>query len=392
MVRKTYSRRNVLETVGAAGLGLAGVGSATASNERSAVVSKADARKAAESKVETVAGHSEFSSWEGATVGKPTTFHARNAEKGPKYVPAAYVFAVKNRGDDVGYVTTSARSDWAPILEYSTASPPTRHAERARSAAEDRGVSSTGRLLYHGGVKYGVELEDGRAVNVRNGRPEDVGREFAPSSMSFKPETLERQQSELESDEVRTADWWDTIYDVPAWTEHDDGGNSTTYYGSGDDSWGDWDGCVPVAASMIIAYHEGYDESDTWIREYYIDHLHQDMNTDDSGSTWPTDIDNGFNNFAQGSYDYSGQNIYLWNHPDFTKKEITDNERPFLLNMTGGGSAGDRNQSYGDHTVTVVGYSNDGDELKIHDTWDDSIHYLTWGSWTACSYTKVTKS
>lgn len=399
MVRKPSrcSRRSVLERIGISGLGLAGVGSVTAGDERANVVSRGDAREAAERKVEAVAGRSKFSSWQGVTLGAPTLFHARNAGSAPTHVPTAYVFAVRNGGEDVGYVTASARSDWAPILEYSTATPPTRRVEPTRSAAEDLGATVTGRLLYHGGVQYGIELADGRAMNVRNGRPMDVGAGIDPTSMSFEPAMAARQPSDVGREDagredVTASDWWDTLWDVPAWTERDDGGNDTTYYGSGDDAWDDWDGCVPVAASMILAYHEGYDESDAWMREYLIDRLHDDMNTNDAGSTWPTDIDNGFNQFAEGSHDYSGRNIYVWNHPNFTKTEITENGRPFLLNMTGGGSADDRDQSYGDHSVTVVGYSGDGDELEIHDTWDDDYHYLTWGSWTACSYTKVTKS
>lgn len=382
----------MLKGLGIAGLGLAGTASVTGKNERATVVSKADARRNAENKVEAVANRSEFSSWRDATVGKPITFHARNAGDGPEYVPAAYVFAVKNRGDDVGYVTASARSDWAPVLEYSKATPPSRLVGQARATADDAGVPSTGRLLYHGGVKYGLELADGRALNVRNGRPTDVGTGIDPSAMSFKPEVAQRQQVQTESDDVSTMAEWDTVYGVPAWTEHDDGGSSSTSYGSGDDSWDDWDGCVPVAASMLIAYHEGYDESDTWMREYYIDHLHDDMNTNDAGSTFPSDIDNGFDNFSQGSNDYDGTNIYVWNHPDFTISEISDNNRPFLLNMNDGGSANDRSQTYGDHTVTVMGYVKEGEEFKIHDTWDDSVHYLTWGSWSECSYTKVTTS
>lgn len=394
MTRKSdgYSRRSVLERAGVAALGVATVGAGTASADRSKVVSKADAREFAERKVARVAERSRFSSWRGATVGDPATYHARNAERGPDYVPSAYVFPVTNAGEDVGYVTASARSDWAPILEYSKATPPTRRVERARSTADDLGASATGRLLYHGGVQYGLELDDGRAMNVRNGRLRAVTSGIEPSGMSFASETVERDPDEVGTEDVTASDWWDVIFDVPAWTEHDGGGDGTTSYGPGDDSWNGWDGCVPVAASMIIAYHEGYDESDTWMREYLIDRLHDDMNTNDAGSTWPIDIDDGFDSFAEGSHDYSGRNIYFWSHPDFTKKEITDNQRPFLLNMTGGGSADDRDQSYGNHTVTVVGYWNDGEELEIHDTWDDEFHHLTWGSWTAASYTKVTTS
>ncbi|WP_435363276.1 C39 family peptidase [Haloarchaeobius sp. DYHT-AS-18] len=360
-------------------------------------VSSGDARRAAKTKLDAVSQRSRFDSWRGATLAKPTTFHAKNAGSGPAYVPVAYTFSVRNAGEEVGYITASARADWAPILEYSTATSPDSLVEQAQSKAAAHGHGTTGRLLYHGGVKYGLELGDGRAMNVRNGRPTATGRGIDPADMGFDSEQVAQQRNALQTDSVTTSDvtiqsHWDTIYGVPAWTEHDDGNSGSTSYGTGDDSWDDWDGCVPVAASMIIAYHEGFDESDTWWREYLIDRLHDDMNTNDAGSTWPTDIDDGFDKFSNGSHSYNGRNIYLWNHPDFTKREISDNSRPFLLNMNDGGSANDRSQNYGDHSTTVVGYASNGDELELHDTWDDSSHYLTWGSWSECSYTKVTKS
>jgi len=117
MVResKRYSRRSVLERIGVGGLGLVGVGSASASDERPTIVSASEARAFAEAKVEAVAGRTKFSSWQGATLGEASLFHARNAGSGPTHVPSAYVFPVRNGGEDVGYVTASARSDWAPI-------------------------------------------------------------------------------------------------------------------------------------------------------------------------------------------------------------------------------------------------------------------------------------
>ena len=392
-----HTRRTALKALGVAGVaGLSSVAAgATGSNGRSGdrFVTKATARKAAEAKIAEVAGPPKFESWEGAKATPATTFHMKNADVGPDYVPSAYVFSVKKRGETLGYVTASARSDWAPILEFSPATPPTDLARGTASAARQQGASPTGRLIYHGGVKYGVELDDGTAMNVRNGKPELVD-EASPSAMSFDGDRVAQDWEAATSDGVSTdsvstqsIDW---VYGVPAWTEHDDGGNSWTSYGTGDDEWIDWDGCTPVAGSMIIAYHEGHDESDTWYREYIIDRLHDTMQTDDSnGETFPSDIDNGFDNYTWGSNDYNGRNIYTWTTPDFEKQEV-NNDRPFLLNMNGGGSAEDRSQNYGDHTVIVVGYKDDADYLEIHDTWDDDYHYLAWGSWSACSYTKVT--
>lgn len=357
----SVGRRGFLSAVGATAVSGSVVGTATAARDNA--VSTDDARDTAARTVQRVSGRKTFTDWEGATVGSPTTFHARNGAEGRRYVPAAHVFPVEKNGEAVGYVTTGAQSTWADVIEYSTADPPQSRVKATRSAVRSRGARPTGKLLYHGGVKYGVELADGRGVNVRNGRAAPM-RKIDPDGMAS-----------LSTSAPSTTSHFDQLWGVPAWTETDN-----------DDPWDEWDGCVPVAASMLLAYHEG---AGFLQKEAYIDDLHEDMNTNDAGSTFPTDIDNGFNKFDTGDNSYNGRNIYIWSHPNFVKSEI-DAGRPFLLNMTSGDQADDRDQNYGNHTVTVVGYDQGGDELILHDTWDYSSHHFDWGSWLAASYTKVT--
>lgn len=382
------SRRTVLKSIGALGLGTSVVGAAQAASGNATSVGKA--RKAAKRTVERASSKDEFATWQGASVGKPTTFHARNTAKGPEYVPAAYVFSIRNEGEDVGYVTAGAQPEWSDVIEYSTAEPPQRLVSRTVSLAKDRGASPSGRLLYHGGVKYGIELDDGRGVNVRNGRPApatginpaDVAKTSSSNSENSTQSTQiggTRSTSSSTTSSSTTDSYSSSSYNylwgVPAWTEEDD-----------DDPWDEWDGCAPIAGSMIVAYHEGVGESK---KEEYIDDMHRDMNTNDSGSTMPYEMDDGFDKFDTGSESYNGRSIYTWHHPDFLKQEI-DAERPFLLNMSSGDQADDRDQNYGDHTVAVVGYDEGGDEFILHDTWDDTTHHFDWGSWSGASYTKVT--
>ncbi len=359
--RLDLGRRALLRTVGVASVGCGVVGTAAATGD--GVVSTDDAQDTAARTVQRVSGRETFAEWEGATVGAPTTFHARNGAEGRRYVPAAHVFPVEKNGEAVGYVTTGAQSEWADVIEYSTAAPPQSRVEATRAAVRARGARPTDKLLYHGGVKYGVELADGRGVNVRNGRATPL-RGIDPDGMASSSTGAPSATSHF-----------DQLWGVPAWTESDD-----------DDPWDEWDGCVPVAASMLLAYHEGAGFLE---KEAYIDDLHEDMNTNDAGSTFPTKIDNGFNKFDTGNNSYNGRNIYIWSHPNFVKSEI-DAERPFLLNMTSGDQADDRNQNYGNHSVCVVGYDQGGDELILHDTWDYSSHHLDWGSWLVAAYTKVT--
>jgi len=396
--RRSFLRKSAVTTVGLSALA---TGAGTAAAKEDNLVPKGVAKTRAKSKVQQLSRRDEFSGWKNARLGTPTTFHMRNTETGPKYLRSAYVFPVQKQGNSVGYVTAAAQSSWAPILEYSKATPPTTYVQPAKAAARSSQKSLTGNLLYHGGVEYGLELASGEAMNVRNKISKPLGNGISPDSMAFKSDQVAAQKDALSSDsETVTTDavtpqaLSDTIADVPAWTSTDSGGASSTSYGTGDDEWADWDGCSPIAGSMIIAYHEGVNEWETNEREAIIDHLHDTMLTDDDtdAATNPIDLDRGFNQYTWGDSSYSGQNIYLWNHPDFTKAEISDNNRPFLLNMTSGGTAEDRSQAYGNHTTTVVGYKDDGETLELHDTWDYTSHYLSWGSWTAASYTKVTTS
>lgn len=362
-------RRDVLKAIGGLAVGGSVVGTVSAAGSDKVPVS--EARDAVEQTVDEASMKDGFSSWRGATVGKQTTFHARNTASGPKYVPTAYVFTVQNRGEDVGYVTAGARPDWSDVIEYSTATPPQRLVAETQALARAKGVRTTGRLLYHGGIKYGVELDDGRAVNVRNGRPAQVAG-IDPGSVA---ENSSQTGSSTSGNFSTMSSSYEYLWNVPAWTESDT-----------DDSWDDWDGCAPIAGSMIMAYHEGVGSSK---KEEYIDDMHRDMNTNDAGSTMPYEMDDGFDKFDTGSNSYNGRSIYTWYHPDFLKQEINAG-RPFLLNMSSGDQADDRNQNYGDHTVCVAGFDENGDEFILHDTWDDTTHHFDYGSWTGASYTKVT--
>lgn len=381
----TTNRRSVLGTIGAAGLGLPAVGTAQAAGPDRVPVGQA--RKAAERTVQKATRRPEtFGEWEGATVGEPTLFHARNAGPGPAYLPSAYVFTVRKNGRDVGYVTCGGNDAWSSVIEYSPATPPQRQVPTAKATARDNGAEPTERLLYHGGVKYGLELADGRAVNVRNGRPAPVGTgvDFSQVDPDGGRSAADVSDGGVDAARTTTADEYDRLWAVPEWTERDT-----------DDSWDNWDGCTPVAGSMIVAYHEGiseYDDDADFYREWYIDELHRDMNTSDDGWTTWWDIDDGFDTFAEGSNSYDGTNIYVWTHPNFLRSEISDHQRPFLLNVQDGGQADDRSQNYGDHSVCVMGYDEYGEEFVLADGWDDYSHHFDWGNWSTCMYTKVTVS
>lgn len=412
------TRRNALKTLGITGLAvssLSGFTNTVAAKSAGHHVPKGLAKKAVEKQVLAVSQQPEFSDWKNADIGSEVTFEMKNASKGPKYLRSAYVFPISTNDEGIGYVTVSPRRSWPPILEYSTAAVPNTLIEGAIQAGEELGKTATGNVLYYGGVKYGLEFDDGTAMNLRNGWVQDAGEGTSSTSLAYDSDKAAQQWETIENTPSTTTDGIvasgstssdgvtttalpypdDLVYirEVPAWTEHDAGDAEDTHIGPGPDSYDRWDGCTPVAGSMVIAYHEGVSEDNDFAREVIIDRLHEDMETSENGLTLPLDIDNGFDSYdyvTLCSKSYNGSNIYAWSPPEFVIDEISRHNRPFLLNMTSGNTAEDRTQPYGNHSVTVAGYRYGGDQFILHDTWDSEPHYLTYGGWFASMYTKVT--
>jgi len=200
---------------------------------------------------------------------------------------------------------------------------------------------------------------------------------------------------------------------VPAWTSKDGGCENWEYKNpwnpfsgktcvnpetterwegnDGKDAWdsdGNWDGCAPIAGSMVTAYHTG--KKFEVYREWVIDVLHELMNTSFEGDSLPNDIASGIGSLGSK---WSTDHFINWN--DSTLKDEIDSGRPLLINMTHGGEGpeegGDGTTNYGDHTCTVVGYSDNyySKYIILHNTWDDGTHYFSWGNWWASSLIHV---
>lgn len=409
--KRGLSRRGALRGIAALGAGLAAIPSlGSASPPGQEFVPEGTAREVALAKIDHLGRTEDFAEWRGATAGPARTYRAKNGGKGPEYLPSAHVFPVQKRGSVKGYVTIGADRRIAPVVEYSKADPPGTGLDEVRTAARGQGATESDRYLYQGGVQYGLELSDGTVANLRNGKVYAENPGMNPDAMVAGDELTREKWADVEDEldgsgrseagvaggastadgaSVLSHDDSDEVWGVPCWTEEDDGGAGSTEVGTGPDTWNDWDGCVPVAASMVVGYHEWVWEGDAERRETIIDRLHRTMNTSVDGQTYPWNVDDGFEDYHWGWNDYDARNIYVWTYPDFEKTEIA-NYRPFLLNVFSGGEAEDRSQNYGDHSVTVVGYRDGGATLKLHDTWGYDPHYLAWGSWLAANYTKVT--
>lgn len=393
------SRRSTLKGLGSA-VATGALLSSTAAGKSSGdgTVSKQDARQIARAAADEIGDSSEYSDWSKDGVRAPKLFHAKVRDgDGVSYVPRAWVFPVEDGGSDVGHITIDADQFEVPVLSFGRGKAPQRRLTAAKKVAKAYGSPVHDRFLYHGGVTYGVESADDMIVDLRG----QVMRGLRPaeSADSMKP-THDRNGNKKDSyttaatgDKLTHGDWSgetdDEVSNVPNWTETDSGGASSTSYGTGDDSWNDWDGCTPVAASMAIGYHEGIDEWDDNDREALIDRLHDDMDTSDDGVTKEWNSATGIDNYSEGSHSYNGNNNQF-----NLKGNIRDgigNDNPTLLNMTNGPYTKDAQWVNG-HTVCVVGYRDgNGFYHKVHQGYDDPPDRVANGNWTHAWVTRISK-
>lgn len=241
-------------------------------------------------------------------------------------------------------------------------------------------------------MKYGLGFTDDTAVNVRNDRETALGNGIAKDALAT--ETAGDQWDAIkntapttdtglapQTDDVSTRGYPNENYVpyVPAWTSTDSGQGDSTTYGSGRDSWDKWDGCTPIAASMLIASHENAPRpEESHKRELMIDRLHRDMNTSWGGVTQRSDARDAINNYDYGNRRYTA---FLGNaRQSKVLNEVTSN-CPILLGNTGG--------PYDDHMVTIVGYKNRANTLRVHDTWDWKPHNVSWGVWNSAGMITV---
>ncbi len=370
-----------------------------------------------------------FEDWKNAKLSRPLVYYFPNGTK------SAYEFTVLVNGKPDGFILVAAQRYMPPILEFGKGEAPSRRLGKI-GATRTRGFSrEQHRLLYYGGLSYSVELGNGKAMDI-HGRhvpvPKAVKMEFPHKGVTnawraFEASSANEPMVGILSDDIYTK----VIPNVPIWTEEDPyfgdpGGASTSYpnnVGPSADPWDKWDGCTPIAAAQIIAYHEHPEiyENGYFTEEYkeymtsLVDILHHTMGTfdtkDKKGWTWwcgypGPDACDGIESFAseyqrlkdQGIVSWSLKNNYdaqptctlglcYWFGGYINENDVineVNSYRPALLQLHNGGSATDGQGPYGDHSVVITGYvgnSNTVDYLAIHSGWDMYDHYLAWGNW-----------
>ncbi|MDD1691547.1 MAG: C39 family peptidase [Methanoregula sp.] len=348
-------------------------------------VDQATAQNVAEMHMQTVAKSSEmYKEWTTGTIQPSTVYYNLNDQK------AAYLFNVYVDGQYSGYILTSATRDNYPVLEFSRGTVPDADAEKlslSRQAAlssidgKTQNIGSP-KLLYLGGTFYiaqypvtdargntlgtkNIDLSDNSVIDLvemENKYPvntdEQIARDAARvKSANQKWESLTGNAASVAVPATLAATTYGSksIPGVPLYSQ------PLNNY------------CAPTSAGMILSYWDshGYpnipDNSYTLITE-----LGTAMSTSTSTGTYIYNVDDGMNTVSS-NHGYGSQLTFTedsWVTFSDVTTEVNVN-KPFVLNMIGGGTAYGRSQAYGQHTVAVIGYESysSGDYVVIQDTW-----------------------
>ena len=267
------------------------------------------------------------------------------------------------------------------------------------------GDKPNGRLLYQGGVNYGIQLKGQDMIHLGTrqkmiARPDsdilayDDGKQTVDVQGRWENVTSSSVDgmgimASSGSNQVGISDYvWDAhVGDGVAGSDSGNGtGNRNDCNGcSGldDDPWKDWDGCILIVGTQIAMYHE--EIKNTWSnrqeREKICDELHMEMKTGDDHSTMFRNIPGGFTGlslpFVNNNY---GANQELRISKDLFTSDI-DKKQPLMINRPSDicnwgiciesaktddvGTSSKNKSNYDGHTVVCAGYQNGGDKLEV---------------------------
>jgi hypothetical protein len=348
-------------------------------------VDQATAQHVAEIHMQTVAKTSEpYKEWATGTVQPSTIYYDLNDEK------AAYLFHVSVNGHYSGYILISATRDNYPVLEFSRGTVPdadvetlARSRQMAQSSIDDK-MQKVGspKLLYLGGTFYFAQYP----VTDIGGNPvASVTVDLSDNSVVDLEHLEKRYPVDADEQKIRDAakaksanqKWYALTGAVPSVVAP--AASAATTYGSKSipgvplysQPLNNY--CAPTSAGMVMSYWDshGYpnipDNSYTLITE-----LGTAMGTSTSTGTFIYNVNDGMNTVSS-NHGYGSQLSFdedLWvTFPDVTT-EVNAN-KPFVLNMLGGGTAYGRSHAYGDHTIAVIGYESYpyGNYVVVQDTW-----------------------
>ncbi|ADJ26832.1 hypothetical protein Dehly_1552 [Dehalogenimonas lykanthroporepellens BL-DC-9] len=331
------------------------------------------------------------STWNNSDILGPVVYYAVDGTK------VAYEFTVVNMDEPIGYVIISATKDLPPLLEAGEGRSPSSYLKETKNLAIMENLTSSAdkpRFLWWGALTYSVQYgeqmkEKGLAIHLQSGRIMSV-----PSELPvFEVDTTLAEAAWIEvmnkSNQVGTvvrSSNYHWITGVPCYYQQGwSGGHGDDYSqyatwpscrGTGADPWAKWDGCTPIAGSMILGYWDGMGYTSIPNGEdLLIDDCHHWMHTDFDGFTTGSDIDDGLENLLE-EYGYNDFSVRNDGHVAWSDITIhVDNDYPEILSFV-------FNPTYGNHSVAVVGYIEDGEnkQIIIHDTLTASAAWIGWGT------------
>jgi len=187
-----------------------------------------------------------FPEWQEANIGTSTTFYDL------KDKPSAYMFKVVKDGKILGYIVTTAREDYFPIIELGLGvNTPVDKLDRCRQIAEQSTTGKLGnsRLLYLGGIDYLVTFPiEGTDENITIG---------LKSNLIYTKENLSRMQTLLDSrtnEQISGAEKsWRKIISPKRTPQPLQTEESKTLTGVEGYTW--YRGYPPSAAGMLLNYY-----------------------------------------------------------------------------------------------------------------------------------------
>lgn len=264
-------------------------------------------------------------------------------EADTEYLPAAWVFPIKNGQREVGHIAVGAQRWLPPVLKCSTSpAPQHRLGDFDRHDKLVKPTTQKHRFIYNHPMLFGVEVSVERGgermfVDLDTGATTEMKAVSAYGPPDSGPTQAEMEwdgiEQHLETGELSySTSSSGYIGGVPNWGGNVIGGVPNW---NGEKCGDDWIGCAPAAGSMIIGYHEPIPSSD---KCDVMNDLKDYMGTDSDGLTMPYnptggDITDGFEEYDH-SYDASNTYPYVGGRRSEIMDQI-DSNNPCVVSYCG---------------------------------------------------------
>lgn len=333
-----------------------------------------NARKIALLKIAEIQRYRGIEEWNSALLGEGIPLYDLTGEI------TAYLFPVTANDQPAGYLTIAAIALPNPVLEFSLEGPHPLSAAVSHIASLGMSPLHPEHPLYLGLLAYGYEvpssLEGHRAVfDLLNGGVFYVSESDARIPLRQRIATYREETATIDSSvqSLASATAYFLISGVPDWNQ---------FWGS----YGCWSGCSPTAATNVMGYwdNNGYGNfiyGNDW--QGSVNEMRNYMGTqcgqDEGGWTNINNISPGMRTYAQNhGYTFASD---MWCNGcatpptyDNYRAEI-DARRPLVVDII-------NHNTYGNHSVTGVGYDTGGSYMIVHDNWSSTGEniYLQYGS------------